>query len=320
MPRTTFARRTHAELIARALNGPSIGLRTLTLPSEACPPARDYSQGHGSPEGVYVNDRNDLVVRISTQMSPESVDWSERKVSGSAFKILTHRAYHHGTTLLNADLNALGSSLRNSKSSRMISKGVESVKSGVVNLSDAYPAIAKHGLLQHDLFTRAVVDEFWRTYSDIGRDDEDSEKMEIATRFESVNEDHRLAQEEARVRLQRDIGTWDWIFGQCPEFETEFDASDASEDVQRRLGEVGLGDAKVWLRCKNGIVEEVHVESTEQTWEDMIMGSLKGKRYDGFTDRPPLPASADVEMVGGDIECENEKMREAVLMWFREAM
>ena len=202
----------------------------------------------------------------------------------------------------------------------MISKGVESVKSGVVNLSDAYPAIAKQGLLQHDLFTGAVVDEFWRTYSDIGRDDEDSEKMEIATRFESVNEDHRLAQEEARVRLQREIGTWDWIFGQCPEFETEFDASDASKDVQRRLGEVGLGDARVWLRCKNGIVEEVHVESTEQQWEDMIMSSLKGKRYDGFTDRPPLPASADVETVSGDVECQDGKVREAVLMWFCEAM
>lgn len=319
VPRLTFARRTHAELIARALNGPSVGLRTLTWPSEACPPARDYSQGQGSPEGVYVNDRNDLVVRVSAPGSSGSMDWAERKVSGSAFKILTHRAYHHGTTLLNADLSALGSSLRNSKSSRMISKGVESVKSGVVNLSAAYPAIAQQGLLEHDRFTRAVVDEFWRTYSQIGRDDEDSEKMQVASRFETVDEDHALAHEEARVRLQSEIGKWDWIFGQCPEFETEFDASDASQDVQRRLSDVGLEDAKVWLRCKNGIIEEAHVESSEH-WEEIIMTGLRGKRYDAFTDSPPLPPSADVEMVNGDIECDDEKVKEAVLMWFREAM
>ncbi|CAO1623779.1 unnamed protein product [Sympodiomycopsis kandeliae] len=330
VPRMTFERRTHAELMARALNGPAIGLRTVVSASQPCPPASGFEHGRGSPEGVYVNDRNDLVVKISVP----SVDgagkiWSERKISGSAFKILTHRAYHHGTTLLSADLASLGSALRNQKSSKMVSKGVESVKSGVVNLADAYPDVAVRGLLSHDSFTKAVVGEFWRTYSRFGRDEEESEQHQIDGQFQEVDESHPLAQEAKRTELQAEIGKWEWIFGQCPEFEVDFEVRNASNDIKSALASEGLEDAHVWLRCKSGILEDVQLRSitvseypaSQRKWEE-VLRSLIGTKYDSLTDRPPLPASAEDP---GKLETPSDKVQQGTLesslrLWLREAL
>lgn len=73
MPRDDFDRRKSAEMISRALHH-------LDIPSS-------------------VNDRHDLVIE-------------NKKISGSAYKIVSHRAYHHGTMLIDADLKALGKYLK----------------------------------------------------------------------------------------------------------------------------------------------------------------------------------------------------------------
>ncbi|GAA5873916.1 hypothetical protein JCM3774_004038, partial [Rhodotorula dairenensis] len=67
VPRTEFDRKTNAELVAR-------GLQTLDL-------------------AAYVNDRNDICI--------------DGYVSGSAFKLVNKRAYHHGTMLIDAKLGDL---------------------------------------------------------------------------------------------------------------------------------------------------------------------------------------------------------------------
>lgn len=68
MPRESFSRRTNAELVARSLN-------QLDIPAS-------------------VNERHDIVV-------------DNHKVSGSAYKITSARAYHHGTMLIDADTEVL---------------------------------------------------------------------------------------------------------------------------------------------------------------------------------------------------------------------
>lgn len=78
-------------------------------------------------EGAKASGRNDLVV-------------GDRKISGSAYKINLgkadgsgRKALHHGTMLLNVDINALGKYLNPSKK-KLESKSVESVRSRVANL------------------------------------------------------------------------------------------------------------------------------------------------------------------------------------------
>lgn len=328
VPRATFARRTHAELIARALNGPDVGLRT-TPADGSIAPASGSTLGHGSPEGVYVNDRNDLCVKVAAKDTPSEFRiWSERKISGSAFKILSHRAYHHGTMLLSSDLSLLGSSLRSSaKSQGIVSKGVDSVRSKVTNLSDAYPSAAKEGLLTHDSFVKAVVREFWRTYSHAGREggpvtsavgagQEEADAVPLAI---EVDEKYALAQESKRVKLEEELGAWDWIFGQCPEFEVDISTDRASTTIKDSLfDDAALDQAQVWLRVKNGVIQDVEIKSFtgDESCKERLQG-LKGTRYDDWTDRPPLPVGAEVRE---EEQGSRRKEGDSIDRWLREAL
>lgn len=298
-----------------------------------------------------MNERNDLVVRVavrnenpsrapgnaalsksttasthisSSSSSPsnhQSQVWSERKISGSAFKILTHRAYHHGTMLLSTNLADLGSSLRNTKlaSSSVKSKGVESVRSHVVNLTEAYPAVAKEGSLTHDHFVRAVVAEFWRTYDDkAGREVEEegvgasapSSTTQSQPTWEDIDASHPISQESKRLQLEQELGQWDWAFGQCPEFSLELSLRAGSTDKQvagvlRERG--GLTAAKISLTCRHGLVEETEVlqlevvegisvggEDARDFWTHFF-SALKGTRYDALTERPRLARASSRE-------------------------
>lgn len=85
--------------------------------------------------GAEVSGRNDILVR-------------GKKVSGSAFKLKLgdktgcgKRSLHHGTMLLDLDLTALGKYL-NPHKSKLISKGVDSVISRVMNLKEICPEIS----------------------------------------------------------------------------------------------------------------------------------------------------------------------------------
>ena len=82
------------------------------------------------------------------------------KVSGSAYKLSLgkkdgsgKKALHHGTMLLDLDLNALEKYLSPNKL-KLISKGVDSVKGRVINLTKLNPSI------NHDNFCTALAEEF----------------------------------------------------------------------------------------------------------------------------------------------------------------
>ena len=78
---------------------------------------------------------------IETELSGRNdVLASGRKFSGNAFYHHEGRAYHHGTLLIDVDADAMGRYLSPSKA-KLEAKGVESVRSRVVNLSELNPAI-----------------------------------------------------------------------------------------------------------------------------------------------------------------------------------
>ena len=78
---------------------------------------------------------------IETELSGRNdVLASGRKFSGNAFYHHEGRAYHHGTLLIDVDAEAMGRYLSPSKA-KLEAKGVESVRSRVVNLKELNPAI-----------------------------------------------------------------------------------------------------------------------------------------------------------------------------------
>ncbi|KAI9105690.1 hypothetical protein DFS34DRAFT_575123, partial [Phlyctochytrium arcticum] len=154
MPREEFERKTSAQLVCRALH-------QLDIPAS-------------------VNERYDLVI-------------ADRKISGSAYKLVNNRAYHHGTMLIDSDLAALGRYLK----PLPVCSGVASVRSKVTRLRE-------HSFtVDHTSVCEAIAAEFYRKhgvpwtdvsgYTDLDRD------PYISASYEELK-------------------TWDWTYAQTPEF------------------------------------------------------------------------------------------------------
>ncbi|KAJ7098667.1 hypothetical protein B0H15DRAFT_821780 [Mycena belliarum] len=159
LARQAFDRRTTAQLVLRAVRAMGI-------------------------ERARLNDRNDLCV-------------GDDKVSGSAYKIVNTRAYHHGTMLISTQLETLGDLLRVDNRGTMVTAGVASVRSPVCNLQQSSPAT------EHDTFASAVVDEFRAEY---GLDDP----------TQTIDE---AAGDPAYIqRGIAELQTWEWLYGQTPAF------------------------------------------------------------------------------------------------------
>ena len=80
-----------------------------------------------------------------------------QKFSGNAFYKNGHQAYHHGTLLLDADMDRLSRYLNPSKA-KLAAKGVDSVRSRVGNLSELCPGITVEAM------KGALVESFGHIY------------------------------------------------------------------------------------------------------------------------------------------------------------
>ena len=132
--------------------------------------------------------RNDLVV-------------GERKISGNAQYAWNGRMFHHGTLMFDLNVENLVQSL-NVKQEKIISKGIQSVRSRVANikefLAEEHTEMTVEALRMHIL-------------SVIFADDE-----EIPV-YQWTDEDWRKIEELAETRYRN----WDWNYGKSPKFEIE---------------------------------------------------------------------------------------------------
>ncbi|KAI6034954.1 hypothetical protein F5J12DRAFT_710523 [Pisolithus orientalis] len=191
----------------------------------------------------YANERNDICV-------------GGKKMGvflRSAYKIVSSRAYHHGTMLISTRLDTLGELLRVDKP-MMNTKGVESVRSPVCNLVESNPRIT------HEAFVEAVTTSFRKEY-DVG--DEPCVVGETPV---------YAGDEYFKVGMAELLG-WDWAYGQTPEFEYV---------LEKRFR---WGDVTSTIRSKHGVILScTFISSTStniQATLDELGRRLEGKRY-GF--------------------------------------
>lgn len=166
-------------------------------------PKSDYSRSINS--GIILNalkhfgvdaeasGRNDIVVPMSD---------GPRKISGAAFRETHDRALHHGTLLINANLERLANYLTPNPK-KIQSKGRASVRARVMNLSELNPQIT------HETLTKVIIEEFFRQHQETCQieilDHQSLSKMDsLKTRYEHQS-------------------SWDWNFGHSPNFEVKFD-------------------------------------------------------------------------------------------------
>lgn len=132
---------------------------------------------------AYASERSDLVVNKQGEAY---------KFSGSAFKQKKNASFHHGTLLIDTDLEILNDILK-SKQEIESSSSIKSVRSKVMNLKKLNP------LLNVELLIDAIAESF--------RDFFNIEIESIAF------EDYFIDQ-----HFFKKISSWDWIYGETPKF------------------------------------------------------------------------------------------------------
>ncbi|KAJ7506573.1 hypothetical protein B0H11DRAFT_1706566 [Mycena galericulata] len=212
-------------------------------------------------ERARLNDRNDICADRAT----------DNHVSGSAYKIVNTRAYHHGTMLISTQLDTLGDLLRTNKET-MITAGVASVRSPVCNLQQFSPEI------EHAVFARAMVTEFRREYAL-------DETADPAQTVDETSGDPSYIQ-----RGITELESWDWLYSQTPAFTYTIDTS------------FPWGPVTAEVHAKHGVILSCALRApslSAELEEELVQlgASAEGKVYGRWPSERPYDGSAvgDVE-------------------------
>jgi lipoate-protein ligase A len=177
-----------------------------------------------------------------------------RKFSGNAYYSSGDVHYHHGTILLNSDMSKLGQFLTPSKE-KLQAKGVESVRSRVVNLCELNPSITPEAM------RRSLVFAFKEVY-----------KSEVEIIDEAVLD---VLEWE---KLTAHYGSREWTLGRLSDFDRQF---------QTRLS---FGEIELRLSVSDGIICDavMYSDAMNADWVDAISVSLKDCLFDSATIRERL--------------------------------
>lgn len=168
------------------------------------------------------------------------------KFSGNAFYEQGDCCYHHGTLMVNVNMGELSRYLTVSKD-KLQSKGVDSVRARVANLTEYAPELTVDELKQKLL--EAFEEVYGLKANILKMDDLDAE--EVAERTKK-------------------FASWDWIFGRKLDFQYE---------LSNRFP---WGQITLQIKVKNGRIEDMNVYSDAMKQDLMpeIKRYLKNIRYD----------------------------------------
>ncbi|PKG64480.1 lipoate--protein ligase [Psychrobacter sp. Choline-02u-13] len=172
----------------------------------------------------------------------------DRKISGSAFRHAADRSFHHGTLLVNANMQKLGDYL-NPHLLKLKAKGIKSVRARVANLVDFNETI------NHEILSDAIIEAFCEYHGETAQ----VEQLDEAS----------LAKQPMLNAYYQQMADWDWRFGKTPEFthhiETRFD----------------WGMMDVHMDVKQATITEVVIFSDALNVEliDLLKEALTGVKY-----------------------------------------
>lgn len=148
-----------------------------------------------------------------------------RKFSGNAFYSDGIHSYHHGTILIHVDMSKLSHYLNVSRE-KLVSKGVDSVRSRVTNLSEYVP----------ELTIPRMREELIKAFGEV-----------YGLTAEPLKQD-RMEQNELQ-RLEEKFSSWDWNFGRKINF---------SDTIGRRFS---WGEVELQLAVESGSIKQCAVYS-----------------------------------------------------------
>jgi lipoate-protein ligase A len=170
-----------------------------------------------------------------------------RKFSGNAFCFRKNSAYHHGTILVSSAFEKMSKYLQVPED-KIRSKGIDSVRSRVVNLIDYCPS------LMVDTMMDLLCQEFIKIYK--------GHPMGFLQTVKSTDSlDINTIQ-----KLYEKYSSWEWRYGKSPSFDLEF-------TTRFPWGGIDIG-----LKLEQGIIKEAKVYSDAMDAEfiGMLAPALKG--------------------------------------------
>ena len=153
-----------------------------------------------------------------------------RKFSGNAFYKNGSQAYHHGTLLVDVDMSKMGRYLNPSKA-KLQAKGVDSVRSRVVNLNELNPEITV------DTMKHAMREAFYAVYG-----------VHCEVLDDSSFDHHSINQLYERNK------SWQWNYGQKLPFSVE---------MEERFA---WGELQICLQIVSGLIQTASVYSDAMDW------------------------------------------------------
>lgn len=177
---------------------------------------------------AYFSGKNDILV-------------DGNKISGNAYFSENEILCHHGTLLIDADITKLSNYLKVSEL-KLKSKGIDSVKSRVINIKE----------INCDLTVDILID----TLTDKFNDELNSDEIY----FIDENSESHLSE------LINKYNSWEWNFGSSPQFDIE---------LRNRFE---WGEVDINLIVEDGVIEDIKVYSDcndtnlSQKIEDILNG------------------------------------------------
>lgn len=146
-----------------------------------------------------------------------------KKFSGHAYYTEDSKFLYHGTIMVNVDFSKLIKALTPSKL-KLESKGIDSVKSRVINLSEIKP----------DITVEKVINAFESAFKNIFKDTKPTEYID---------------ENDIVIPVEKVIKSKEWIFGESPSFDVQIEKH------------YDFGNVSVKAKIDNGKITEVKIYS-----------------------------------------------------------
>jgi lipoate-protein ligase A len=160
----------------------------------------------------------------------------DRKFSGNAFCFKGQNALHHGTILINTDMEKMARYLTVPKN-KIQAKGVTSVKNRVINLCELKPELTV------DMVKTALIRAFTTEYQ--------SKNVSPHTEFLNINRE--LKHDWTLDPLFKDIvarnSSWEWRFGKTPDFDIAL------------TNRFSWGGVELYFKLNQGMVQKTEIYS-----------------------------------------------------------
>ncbi len=191
------------------------------------------------------------------------------KFSGNAFYHSQGHAYHHGTLLINADMEKLSRYLTPSKA-KLEAKGVASVRSRVTNLKALVPELTCEIMAKH--MEKSFAEVYGHNAEQITLSEDDIKTIK---------------------GYAEELGSWQWLYG--PRLPFTFECEER----------FSWGSISLQLQVESGHVKGAQVYSDAMDWEiaDEVSKALIGCRFTCSDMQKALNDSLESKEVCNDI-CE----------------